>query len=364
MSKKLSKVLKVTLSIVLSVILMVSSVTPAFAISYNGSESYKSGKYYTALTKVKLTGNKRTDIVNIAKSQVGYKEGNNSSQLSGTVKGKNDYTEYGRWYGMQDMWCAMFVSWCANVAGVKNSVIPKHAKTTTGLQTFKNWGRAYSRSDVAAGKYKPMAGDIIYFKTSRNNAITNHVGIVTKYSGSTIYTIEGNSSDKVSEKSYSIGDTKIVYICSPNYDGTPVPTPTPAASFPMLKNGSKGYRVKALQYMLNYHVKAGLSVDGIFGPATKKAVIKFQKSKSLSQDGIVGEKTWTKLTSVNQSKSSNKPNLTRAIQVLLNNKISAKLTVNGKFNESTKNAVIKFQKSKKIKADGVVNAKTWKYLLS
>ena len=365
MSKKSSKVFNVTLSIVLSMILMVSSVTPAFALTYSGSKSYKSGKYYTALTKVKLTGNKRTDIVNIAKSQVGYKEGNNSSQLSGTKKGKNNYTEYGRWYGsVKDPWCAMFVSWCANLAGVKESVIPKHAYTPTGLQTFKNWGRAYSRSDVAAGKYKPMAGDIIYFKSSGSSATTSHVGIVTKYSGSTIYTIEGNSGDKVSERSYSIGNTYIVYICSPNYDGTPVPTPTPTASFPMLQNGSNGYRVKALQYMLNYHVKAGLSVDGIFGPATKKAVIKFQKSKSLSQDGIVGEKTWTKLTSVNQSKSSNKPNLTRAIQVLLNNKISAKLSVNGKFNVSTKNAVIKFQKSKKIKANGVVNAKTWKYLLS
>lgn len=373
MNKKSSKVLKVTLSMVLSAILMITSVTPAFAVSYNGSASYKSGKYYKALTKVKLTGDKRKDIVNIAKSQVGYQEGNNSSQLAGTVKGKNNYTEYGRWYGMQDMWCAMFVSWCANVAGVKTSVIPKHSYTVSGLKTFINWGRAYSRASVAAGSYTPKAGDIIYFKSSRNSAITNHVGIVTKYSGKTIYTIEGNTSSKtistnggmVAEKSYSITNTYIVYICSPNYDGSSAPTP-PAAdvTIPTLRNGSKGFRVKALQYMLNYHVKAGLSVDGDFGPATRGAVIKFQKAKGLSQDGIVGKNTWGKLISVNQSKSSNRPNLTKAIQVLLNNKISAKLTVNGNFNKNTENAVIKFQKSKRIKANGIVNAQTWKYLLS
>ncbi len=99
----------------LALLLLVTLVLPAVpteasALSYSGSASYKSGKYYKALTQVNLTGNQRTDIVNIAKSQVGYQEGANSSQLSGTVRGNGNCTEYGRWYGLQDMWCAMFVS--------------------------------------------------------------------------------------------------------------------------------------------------------------------------------------------------------------------------------------------------------------
>ncbi|MDE6254164.1 MAG: peptidoglycan-binding protein [Lachnospiraceae bacterium] len=359
MIKKSSKFLNAILSIALSAIIMVISATPAFALTYSGSSSYKSGPYYTNLTKVNLTGNKKTDIVNIAKSQVGYHEGNNSSQLSGTSNGDKNYTEYGRWYGMQDQWCAMFVSWCANLAGVSTSVIPKHASTVAGLQKFKDWGRAYSRADVAAGKYAPKAGDIIYFKSSDTSAATNHVGIVINYSDSTVYTIEGNKGNKVTECSYAISNTYIVYICSPNYNNSATDV-----SYPTLKEGSQGYRVKALQYMLNYHVNAGLTVDGIFGTGTKNAVIKFQNAKGLSADGIVGTNTWTKLTGVNQSTSSYNENLTKAIQVLLNSKISAGLTVDGKFGTGTKEAVVNFQKSKGLSQDGIVGVNTWKYLLS
>ncbi|MDE5780551.1 MAG: peptidoglycan-binding protein [Lachnospiraceae bacterium] len=359
MRKKSSKIFNAVLSMALSATLMVSSATPVFALSYSGSTTYKSGKYYTALTNVNLTGNKRTDIVNIAKSQVGYHEGNSASDISGTGTGSGNYTEYGRWYGMQDMWCAMFVSWCANLAGVSTSVIPKHALTVEGLQKFKDWGRAYSRSSVASGSYTPQAGDIIYFKDSGTSAATNHVGIVTKYSGSTVYTIEGNSGNKVAENSYSISNTYIVYICSPNYTNS-----STSVSFPTLKEGSEGYRVKALQYMLNHYVSAGLTVDGKFGTGTKNAVVKFQNSKGLSADGIVGTNTWTKLTSVNQSTSSYNANLTKAIQVLLNSKISAGLTVDGKFGTGTKEAVVKFQKSKGLSQDGIVGANTWKYLIS
>ncbi len=224
---------------VLELALVVTLLCPALmpsasALSYSGSSSYRSGKYYTQLTKVKLTGNQRTDIVNIAKSQIGYQEGSSSSKLSGTVRGSGNCTEYGRWYGMQDMWCAMFVSWCANVAGVKTSVVPSHAYTPSGLQWFINRGRAYSRSTVANGGYKPQPGDIIYFKSARNSNICNHVGIVTSYSNGVVYTVEGNTSSAtistnggaVAAKSYSISNTYIRYICKPAYSGTSINTNT------------------------------------------------------------------------------------------------------------------------------------------
>ena len=160
--------MKRRISQVLVVLLIVATILPMFryeasAMSYSGSSSYKAGKYYRQLTNVTLTGNQRTDIVNVAKSQVGYQEGSSSSQLAGTSYGGRNYTEYGRWYGLQDMWCAMFVSWCANTAGVSTSIVPKHAYTPSGLQWFKDRGRAYSRSTVAKGNYTPQPGDIIYF---------------------------------------------------------------------------------------------------------------------------------------------------------------------------------------------------------
>lgn len=58
---------------------------------------------------------------------------------------------------------------------------------------------------------------------------------------------------------------------------------------PMLKQGSNGNITKLLQE------KLGISVDGIFGNETKKAVIKYQKNKGLSADGIVGQNTWKSL---------------------------------------------------------------------
>lgn len=76
------------------------------------------------------SGNPRVDIVEIAKSQIGYLEGS----LEGTVKGNNNYTKYNVWngrisgYGSDGYgypWCHTFVSWCANQAGIGTGVIPE-----------------------------------------------------------------------------------------------------------------------------------------------------------------------------------------------------------------------------------------------
>lgn len=141
---------------VLAVVILICILVPELsALSYSGSSSYKSSKYHTQLTQVNLTGNQRVDIVAVANSQIGYREGNNSSQLSGTYNGTGDYTEYGRWYGLQSLWCAMYVSWCAGVAGINTNIVPKHSYTVSGLQWFMNKGQAYSRAQVAAGTYTP-----------------------------------------------------------------------------------------------------------------------------------------------------------------------------------------------------------------
>lgn len=53
-----------------------------------------------------------------------------------------------------------------------------------------------------------------------------------------------------------------------------------------IKLGSHGDDVRYLQR------KLGIPADGIFGPITRRAVIKFQKSHLLAADGIVGPRTW------------------------------------------------------------------------
>lgn len=53
--------------------------------------------------------------------------------------------------------------------------------------------------------------------------------------------------------------------------------------------GAQGYAVQEIQKAL------GITVDGVFGPLTKQAVVNFQMAHGLTPDGIVGPLTWAAL---------------------------------------------------------------------
>ena len=55
--------------------------------------------------------------------------------------------------------------------------------------------------------------------------------------------------------------------------------------------GSRSEEVKNIQQVLKEQGYYNGKIDGIFGTATKNAVISFQKNNGLAADGIVGEKT-------------------------------------------------------------------------
>lgn len=61
-----------------------------------------------------------------------------------------------------------------------------------------------------------------------------------------------------------------------------------------LRQGATGSDVHAVQRLLNVD-GAGLRTDGIFGPATERAVIAYQRKHGLAVDGVVGRETWTAL---------------------------------------------------------------------
>lgn len=65
----------------------------------------------------------------------------------------------------------------------------------------------------------------------------------------------------------------------------------------ILKRGAKGDEVRLLQTLLNFH-GAGIECDSSFGPATQKALMAFQKSRSLTADGITGKVTWHQLMKI------------------------------------------------------------------
>lgn len=63
----------------------------------------------------------------------------------------------------------------------------------------------------------------------------------------------------------------------------------------VLQQGSQGLLVRRLQEAL---AGAGFSpgaIDGIFGPQTREALIRFQNAKGLTPDGIAGPATWAAL---------------------------------------------------------------------
>ncbi|HEX6290499.1 MAG TPA: penicillin-insensitive murein endopeptidase [Herpetosiphonaceae bacterium] len=128
-----------------------------------------------------------------------------------------------------------------------------------------------------------------------------------------------------------------------------------SAFFPTQSIGNRGVDVKAIQLLLN------ISADGIFGSGTDSAVKSFQSSRGLAVDGIVGPATWDALTPTVRNGSTG--NAVKALQLLLNEKNRAGLSVDGVFGSGTDAAVRNFQSHAGLAVDGIVGPTTWKNLV-
>jgi N-acetyl-anhydromuramyl-L-alanine amidase AmpD len=76
--------------------------------------------------------------------------------------------------------------------------------------------------------------------------------------------------------------------------GPPRPKPRPKPR-PTLREGDRGFQVKRAQRLLNEKPGIQIAADGIFGPETKAAVVKFQRRRGLAGTGVIGPKTWAAL---------------------------------------------------------------------
>ena len=57
-----------------------------------------------------------------------------------------------------------------------------------------------------------------------------------------------------------------------------------------MRSGNSGVEVRALQDVLNFHIRrlTPINVDGIFGPKTQSRLIEFQRANKLAADGVAG----------------------------------------------------------------------------
>lgn len=136
--------------------------------------------------------------------------------------------KYGEWYPNNGQpWCAMFVSWCWYHAGLSNDLLLKYQGCYAGMKWCTEQGIMHFVQDYTFGEtldngvsskqyaenYRPKAGDIVFFLS----AGMGHTGIAIHSDSQYLYTIEGNTSDQVAIKRWSLQDARITGYASPKY---------------------------------------------------------------------------------------------------------------------------------------------------
>lgn len=123
-----------------------------------------------------------------------------------TQLGNEGGQKFWSWYGFDShvAWCACFASWCGDQAGlIESGKMPKFSLCDDGIAWFQSKGKWKSRG------YSPAPGTLIFFDWN-GDGTSDHVGIVEKTEGSTVYTVEGNSSNAVNQRSYNINNGTIM----------------------------------------------------------------------------------------------------------------------------------------------------------
>ena len=203
-----------------------------------------------------------------------------------------NHTYFGSWYGSQDEWCAMFVSYCLYVAGIPEpaSFSKGFCYNPNGARWFKEKIRFFS---------EPKVGDVAFIDYHKGTDKSDawHVGIVTKViDANTIETIEGNKDDQVkhmlrtSNEWYGFGRPK--YNDIPN---TPIDQSVPKWPGRFLTLTSPFMKGKDIEKWKTKMSASGCQLSGpndTYDKNTYDTVLTFQEEKHLTLDGIVGPITW------------------------------------------------------------------------
>ena len=138
------------------------------------------------------------DFLGYAEEEIDYQEGPNNDNKFGEYFGHNNVS-----------WCAYFISWCADQAGIltDNEIASYPYMPNTGsvgeyIDFYKKNSRSLEpKMDPSSNNY-PIPGDLVTI-TPKNKPKESHIGIVYQVNGDKITTIEGNCSDSVRTATYT-----------------------------------------------------------------------------------------------------------------------------------------------------------------
>ena len=245
----------------------------------------------------------REKFVNKAISYVGVQE--DSTGHKGIIDSYNQIVPLPVNYKVKytDSWCATFVSFIAKECDLLD-IIPAECSCTRQIALWQKMGR-WIEDDA----FVPKIGMVVYYDwqdsgVGDNVGVSDHVGIVVSVSNGMIKVIEGNYKDAVTYRTIAVNGKNIRGFGNPYFASKATSNSKSSSKesvcnveLNILKKGSKGNSVKALQALLvGFGYSVGSSgIDGDFGNATLSAVKKYQTKKCLEVDGVVGSATWTSL---------------------------------------------------------------------
>lgn len=116
-----------------------------------------------------------------------------------------------------DSWCATFVSAVAIKLGYTD-IIPAECSCERMIELFKKFDAWMENENVT-----PKVGWVIFYDwqdsgTGDNKGWSDHVGIIEKVSGTSIYVIEGNKGDAVGRRTLKVNGKYIRGYGVPKYD--------------------------------------------------------------------------------------------------------------------------------------------------
>jgi len=250
-------------------------------------------------------------LLSYAMDQLGYREGPNNWNK---YAAEPAMTKLLGWNAQNQPWCNVFVNACFVACfGLESGAAMLYQPIGGGSALCRASADFFKAACAWIERGRtPEPGDVIFFYRSGD---INHMGIVSRVASGSVVTVEGNSSDSVAERCYSVSDTSIAGYGRPQWalaadeptaDTPDVPEPiepeapatrTYTLRLPYLQRGDMGPAVRAAQRVL-ISCKCGCGPDGAdgeYGANTEKAVLKFQIGNRLSPDGVIGPETGAKL---------------------------------------------------------------------